>query len=254
MLSFLRFLFKKDSKNKLPPNEAVNNLTDDNNFSVKEKNLSRILFKEATQLKKENQYGAACRKLEEAFSAASDDEIVLKDRMRLPMYLQLAGKNDEAWQAFNELNVTYIDVFSQAELANQMRIFLQKEKNFRHALLFESWAICKELVRDNMNIFRIHENADMYSSMGLKINFDEKTPLGYTKKGNPIFDSSLRMFEDRISSAKSSEVVEKRIERLVSKSNMKGSCLEIASTLSNYLSTNEEYKLDEVKNILQKFD
>ncbi|MBU1339480.1 MAG: hypothetical protein KKD56_10475, partial [Acidobacteria bacterium] len=55
--------------------------------------------------------------------------MMIQERLRLPMYLQLAGRNDEAWDELNRLNVQYVDQFSQPVIANQMRVFLQKEGN-----------------------------------------------------------------------------------------------------------------------------
>ena len=100
------------------------------------------------------------RLLREAYSIKGSDELMVKDRLRLPMYLQLAGRNDEGWQELNELNIRYTDVFDQAEIANQMRIFLQKEGRYIQAILFSIWAICKEVDRDRYNLERSIELAD----------------------------------------------------------------------------------------------
>lgn len=90
---------------------------------------ARNLLKEATALKREKKYIEACEKLREAYSADGAENLMIKDRLRLPMYLQLAGRNDEGWDELNRLNVRYVDQFSQPIIANQMRVFLQKESN-----------------------------------------------------------------------------------------------------------------------------
>jgi hypothetical protein len=90
---------------------------------------SRNFLKEATVLKKEKKYSEACKKLYEAYSANGSENLMIEDRLRLPMYLQLAGRNDEGWDELNRLLKVYNDEFSQPRIHNQMRIFLRKENN-----------------------------------------------------------------------------------------------------------------------------
>lgn len=90
---------------------------------------ARKLLKEATTLKKEKKYIEACEKLHEAYSAEGAENLMIEDRLRLPMFLQLAGKNDEGWDELNRLSSIYTDQFSQPRIASQMKIFLRKENN-----------------------------------------------------------------------------------------------------------------------------
>ena len=90
---------------------------------------SRNLLKEATALKREKKFFEACEKLREAYCADGAENLMIEDRLRLPMYLQLAGRNDEGWDELNRLNIRYLDQFSQPRIANQRRVFLQKEGN-----------------------------------------------------------------------------------------------------------------------------
>lgn len=91
---------------------------------------SRNLLKEATSLKKEKKYLVACNKLLEAYSADGADMLMIEERLRFPMYLQLAGKNDEGWAELNELLKKHNDQFSNQVILKQMQIFLKKENNF----------------------------------------------------------------------------------------------------------------------------
>jgi len=119
-----------------------------------ERNPVGEMLKEATALKREKKYNEACEKLKEAFSVEGANDLMVKTRLRLPMYLQLAGKNDEGWRVLNEMNAQFTDVYSQAEIANQMRVFLEKEARYSQALLFATLNICKEIERDRHNIQR----------------------------------------------------------------------------------------------------
>jgi hypothetical protein len=82
---------------------------------------------EATALKREKKYIEACEKLREAYSADGAENLMIEERLRLPMYLLLAGRNDEGWDELNRLNARYVDQISQPTIANQMRVFLKKE-------------------------------------------------------------------------------------------------------------------------------
>ena len=90
---------------------------------------SRNLLKEATLLKKEKIYIQACDKLREAYLAEGANMLMIEERLRLPMYLQLAGKNDEGWAELNNLLKKHTDQFSNQVILKQMQIFLKKENN-----------------------------------------------------------------------------------------------------------------------------
>ncbi len=91
--------------------------------------LARNLLKEATVLKKEKKYIRACEKLREAYSANGSENLMIEERLRLPMYLQLAGKNDEGWDELNRLLKKYTDPYSPPIISHQMKVFLKKENN-----------------------------------------------------------------------------------------------------------------------------
>lgn len=67
--------------------------------------------------------------MREAYTADGAENLMIEDRLRLPMYLQLAGNNDEGWDELNNLSASYTDQFSQPRIAHQMKIFLRKENN-----------------------------------------------------------------------------------------------------------------------------
>jgi len=90
---------------------------------------ARNLLMEATALKREKKYIEACNKLREAYSADGAENLMIEERLRLPMYLQLAGKSDEGWDELNRLFARHIDQFSQPRIEHQMKIFLRKENN-----------------------------------------------------------------------------------------------------------------------------
>ena len=89
---------------------------------------ARNLLMEATALKKAKKYAEACDKLREAYSADGAENLFIEERLRLPMYLQLAGKNDEGWDELNRLYASHDQSF-QPRIEHQMNVFLRKEKN-----------------------------------------------------------------------------------------------------------------------------
>jgi len=117
--------------------------------------IARDLLKEATALKREKKYADACEKLREAYSSDGAEDLMIEERLRLPMYLLLAGRNDEGWEELNRLNARYIDQFSQPLIANQMRVFRSKEgKNRPAAPLLErdeNYRDCTQTVGESIN-------------------------------------------------------------------------------------------------------
>ncbi|MCH1929612.1 hypothetical protein L9G16_05410 [Shewanella sp. A25] len=220
-------------------------------------NIARDLLKEATQLKRDKKYIEACEKLKEAYSADGSENIMIEERLRLPMYLQLAGNNDEGWKILNELNITYLDVFSQLKIADQMRIFLQKEKKYKNAILFGSWVICKRIEVAKYNIQSSKSIADEMSKFSAEFNVpgfnDENAEIfDYTEKGNPITDPSYKMFKDQIEKDVSLEGVKDALLPLLKKAKLDSSINNMASELSIYLNSTNNYDLSEVRNIVLK--
>ena len=107
-------------------------------FNKESKKTGPELLLEATKLKNDNKITEACEKLKEAYSAngslngygPSDakDEPCITHRLRLPMYLQIAGKSADGWEELKRLNKKYTDVLDQPHISKQIRIFLNKEK------------------------------------------------------------------------------------------------------------------------------
>lgn len=89
---------------------------------------ARNLLMKATELKRGKKYQEACEKLREAYLAEGAENLFIEERLRLPMYLQLAGKNDEGWDELNSLYASYDQSF-RPRIEHQMKIFLRKEKN-----------------------------------------------------------------------------------------------------------------------------
>lgn len=224
---------------------------------VKEiKQDARELLKEATQLKKSKQYIEACEKLREAYKAPGSKDLMVKEMLRLPMYLQLAGKNDDGWREINELNVKFVDVYSQAEIANQMRVFLQKEKQFKKAILFSVWSIAKEIERDNSNIENSIKSSDEMAKLHSEYEFlddiSEKEVYGKTPNGNPITDHAYQMFLDRVSELKTTDGIFARLEKDMKKAKLQNVTHSLAEDLSSYFYNEAPYRLEVIRDIVQK--
>jgi hypothetical protein len=217
-------------------------------------NPAREMLKEATVLKKEKKYDEACDKLKQAFLSKGASDLMAKERMRLPMYLQLAKKNDEGWKILNEINVEYTDVFSQAEIANQMRVFLQKEKNYIEAILFSIWNICKEVERDRFNIQRSINLTDQWALNKEEFGSNEEekeTVYGKTPKGNPITDSTYKMFNDRVNKNISKSGVSDNISTLLRKAKKEELIDSLSKSISKFLHSSKQYELREVRKIIK---
>jgi len=209
---------------------------------------ARSLLKEATSLKKEKKYIEACDKLREAYSADGAEYLMIEDRLRLPMYLQLAGKNDEGWNELNLLNLRYVDQFSQPAIANQMRVFLQKGGKAKEAVLYGIWTLCKVIEANNMNLESCYRLAD---SMKASI-YDTEPVVGQTPSGNPVRDSSYQHFADTAKNQFSIGNIETHVAPLLKKAKLDGLLNSLSTSLKAYLESNEVYDIEEIQNIFAK--
>ena len=107
-------------------------------------------LREATALKKEGNLDAAIAKLREAYDAIATTNFTydVKPFLRLPMYLQEAGRNDEAWKELNNLLLGFPNQLQSHEVLpmthsiiyDRMRLFLQREKKLEKAVLFSMFS------------------------------------------------------------------------------------------------------------------
>ncbi len=252
MLKLLKRIFPSGAKT----SKRNNSLNISASISINnEINPARELLKEATQLKHDKKFDEACEKLKEAYSAKGADELMVKERLRLPMYLQLAGKNDEGWKILNEINITFIDVFSQAEIANQMRVFLQKEKKHKQAIMFGAWCICKEIERDRSNIESCINMTDEMAKLSSELDFlggnnEKEEVFAHTPSGNPITDSAYKMFIDRIEYSISLEGIKERLAPMFKRAKLESDLDRVSSKFSDYLKSCNKYDLSEVRDII----
>ncbi|MDI6688324.1 MAG: hypothetical protein QME06_08920 [Desulfobacterales bacterium] len=251
MFNFIKNLFSKINDN----NVSIS-LTKNDSIQYQE-SKARSLLKEATKLKKEKKFSEACEKLKEAYIVQGSDELSVKDRLRLPMYLQLAGKNNEGWQILNELNITHVDVSSQADIANQMRVFLQKEKNHKKAVYFGAWNLCKEIERDRSNIKHCLDMSDEFAALDaeydLSNNSDKKDKVYiHTRKGNPVTDPAYEMFCERVEYSISFDGVKEAIVHLLKKAKLENISDALSRSLSGYLTSKKRYDFAKVQELIAK--
>lgn len=97
------------------------------------------LMKEATALKKAAKFEEAAEKIREAYKSAKENNLTLtvKDYLKLPPYLQKAGKNDDAWGWFNDLIRTFAsDPMSLSQIYEKMGLFRERENNTKDAIKY----------------------------------------------------------------------------------------------------------------------
>jgi len=122
----------------LKSDKLKNNLDPDRPWEV---------LKVATQYAKKQEYDTAIQILRGAFDemARRGDPYELDARLRLPRYLQKAGRNDEAWGELNKLTHEFgfkvgDPYFNFFRIHDAMRIFLQREKKFDWAVCHAAWS------------------------------------------------------------------------------------------------------------------
>jgi hypothetical protein len=105
------------------------------------------LLKMATEKKDIGEVDTAIELLRKAYAviAISSVSYSVSIFLRLPLYLQKAGRNDEAWREFNlllthgfpnQLKNLEVLPMEHSEIYDKMRLFLQREKKFDVAIRF----------------------------------------------------------------------------------------------------------------------
>ena len=97
------------------------------------------LMRESTALKKAGKFEEAVEKIQEAYKEAQEKHLTLtvKDYLKLPPYLQKAGKNDEAWSWFNDLIRSFAsDPMSLSQIYEKMGLFRERENNPKDAIKY----------------------------------------------------------------------------------------------------------------------
>lgn len=164
----------------------------------------RDLLKEATRLKKEKKYDEACQTLRVAFQSADVGEYIdIHERLRLPVYLCFANRDDEAWSELNRLSSEYQDSISQIAIRSKMQKFLEDEGKLIDAAFFLAWVYLLELKHKIDFIVNIHDAADKlaneepiivemndgsFSNLDFRRIYDGREPFAFTSSGNPIYD------------------------------------------------------------------
>ncbi|QDP01815.1 hypothetical protein [Thalassotalea sp. PS06] len=163
----------------------------------------------------------------------------------------MAGRSDEGWVKLNNLEFEFSDVFSQVDIANQQRVFLQKEKNFRKALVFSLWTICKEVQRDLDNCGHSNDMADFLSDEGIDFG-NSNVPVSTTRNGTENFDSAYNIFQERILERSTVTGLEKLLLRDVKKAKIEHALTVISTNLCHYIRSSQQYKLNEVRDLLEQ--
>jgi hypothetical protein len=119
---------------------------DSNNLSAKFSDADRLL-KQATEQKRHGEIDAAIQSLKLAYQQIEQGSIVygVDTFLRLPLYLQAAGRNDEAWSEFNrliskgypnQLKNFGVQAMEHSKIYDKMRLFLQRENKNDRAIQF----------------------------------------------------------------------------------------------------------------------
>ncbi len=212
------------------------------------------LMREAAQLKERKQYDAASDKLAEALQADGADLLDLGDQLRLPFYLQLAGRSEEGWKVLNELNTHYSSLDAQALIADKMRNFLLKDKNYPDALMFTVWWICAVAQRDQRVVQQCIRDADnAYAGKGKSVK-GRSRHYGETERGNPILDPAYKIHSERLAEVMNIRGLSGLLRSLHKKSGRPENVAELAGELVSYLQSKRQYDIREVNELFLALD
>ena len=105
------------------------------------------LLKQATIKKNSDDLDGAIKLLRTAYKELDKSSMFysIQTYLRLPLYLQEAGRNNEAWEEFNRLVLwinskprysAEVTPMEQSIIWDKMRLFLQREGKNEHAIQF----------------------------------------------------------------------------------------------------------------------
>jgi len=108
---------------------------------------SDLLLKQATAFKRAADIDSAIETLREAYMSISRGQIVygVDPFLRLPLYLQEAGRNDEAWMEFNKLILegypnqlrnAGVRAMEHSRIYDKMRLFLHREGRNEESVVY----------------------------------------------------------------------------------------------------------------------
>ena len=117
-------------------------------------NFSKLL-KKATNLKKEKKYLDALDVLKKAINQGKD-EVTILHRLRVPGYLTLAGKIDEAWRETEKIRINVKNQkvpFEIMDVYNSFSSIKKAEGNFDSALIYGLVG----LIEDANRLYKLYE-------------------------------------------------------------------------------------------------
>ena len=110
------------------------NKDEDDDKSYEEYDRLKEKLKKATKKKKEDKLDEAIEILKETFLEDKKNELPMSDRLRLPMYLQKANRNEEGWQELSRLLSTRSVGFDRCDILDKMSLFRKREKAYDDAM------------------------------------------------------------------------------------------------------------------------
>jgi len=142
---------------------------------------ARKLLMEATALKNQGQYLEACDKLKQAYRSDGSKDLFIEERIRLPMYLLLAGREEEGIAFLNQLERRFDDPISQAVISKQRTIFQKKankDKQQDFKTKKEPARIEKTVIKTNNHTSKAWKgNQDIVKGLEFIATLHLRTPL-----------------------------------------------------------------------------
>lgn len=128
------------------------------------------LLKQATRERDAGNLDMAVETLRRAYAEIAQSYVShsVDTFLRLPLYLQKAGRNDEAWREFNLLltqgfpnQIQNLDLLpmEHSQIFDKMRLFLQREKKHELAIRFGIWSF----ISWGIGLTRQRRNRDLKS-------------------------------------------------------------------------------------------
>lgn len=173
------------------------------------------LLKMATKEKQSGNYEQACIYLKQAYTTMDQSPVwyPVETYLRLPSYLQMAGKPKEAWEAFEQLiKVGYphqptapgLKAFDLNHIFDKMRLFLQREKQWQEAAIY---GICAFIMKREA-----YKKQGREKEIAFEDSIAGKTNLIKTIANKAFFSLSIAILDAELKAISNQQFYDRPIE------------------------------------------
>jgi hypothetical protein len=162
-------------------------------------------LRQATQKKDEGNINEAIELLKTAYKeiAKTNVDYPIETFLRLPLYLQTAGRSKEAWEEFNKLlengypnenRIKELIPMHESHIYDKMRLFLQREKEFDNAVSYGVFSLISEI----LGLYNQKSTNELKETSDISYIIDRVTPLLKKSKKLHLLNDLTKIIQNQL--------------------------------------------------------